>query len=197
MGLFVRLCALIACMFASSARSDTQNNQTIEFAFGRLVLPAEGDWTTPEFDPNIGRFAANKLVGPQHSIVAMLATSTEFSNQIAYLLKSQPQGVLEQRVYEIRQQLDDGRFPIKEFKDFTWGYEEAVCHGYELTAQDIAVENDSGQFFEFRAIGLACVVQKYPAYLEFDYSERWDPNQAGYDDFKSEAWEYFDSLVLN
>lgn len=197
MGRFFRLCALIACIVASSARSDTQNNQTIEFAFGRLVLPAEGDWTTPEFHPNIGRISASKLVGPRHSIVAMLTISTEFSNEMAYLLKSQPQSILEQRVHGIREQLDNGRFPITAFYDFTWGYAEAICHGYEVTAQDLAVENDSGQLFEFRAIGLACVVPKYPAYLEFDYSERWDPNQASYDVFKSEAWEYFDSLVLN
>lgn len=182
---------------ANLLRANLDANKPIEFGFGRLELPKGGDWTEPEFDTNIGRFAANKLIGPQHSIVAMLGVSTQFSNEIAYLLKSQPQGLLEHRVQEVREQMNNGRFPIKEFKDFTWGYKEAVCHGYEATAHDLAVKNDAGHLFEFRAMGLACVVQKYPAYLEFDYSERWDPDEDAYKNFKAEAWEYFDSLNLD
>jgi len=177
-------------------RSHLETHRKIDFGFGTIELPGSSDWYEPQSDPRTGRIAASKLVERRHSIVAMLGISTDFPNETAYLLKSQPEKLLNFRIPEIRQQLDDGRFPIKEFRQFDWGFKETVCRGYELAANDLAAHNDSGELYEFRAIGLACIVPKYPAYLELDYSERWDPAQTEYEHFKQEAWDFFDSFVV-
>lgn len=191
-----RILSIIAIALYFGCGSSSAGGAKLELDVAQLTLPAGGNWSKPEFRPEIGSLMSFKQVAPKHSIVAMLREQVGFDNQTAFILRSQPMILLEHRVQSVREELGSGRFEVKSFETETKTYAKATCIGFVSTARDLWVENDFGEFFEFRAEGYVCVARAYPAILEFDYSERWDPRTDAHAAFHSEARAFFDSLVI-
>ncbi|NDW54072.1 hypothetical protein [Aliiroseovarius sp. PrR006] len=179
---------------ALPAAAESLSNTELDFGFGRVTLPPALNWST---DKGAGNHVfAHRVIKDDHSIVAGVRWSTQFSNETAYLLLSQPENILQSRVSEIHNELDQGRFPVQAFEQLVWNHAGASCKKYQVNAVDSHVRDDSGVSYPFRAIGVICIVSKYPAYFEMDYSERHAPSEPAYGNLDKEADAFFKSLLL-
>jgi hypothetical protein len=131
----IALFGLLLC--TSPVLAEETEPAVLSFAFGQVTTPEAPGWHIGA-DPSNMPFAHRKI-SDTHSIVAGVKAAIGFPNETAYLLRTQPDLILDDRLDGLREELDQGRFPVTSFEPFPWERDGAKCRGFRVVAEDAFV----------------------------------------------------------